>query len=250
MLEKELENIGLNEKEAKVYVAALELGRATAQQIAQRAGLKRPTTYFTIEGLMKRGLMSSFHEKKKQFFVAESPERLIDVFEEKRDELRRQGEKLNKLIPDLKKLSQNKTDKPIVKYYVGKEGALSMAKSILEVGDKEEVLMAYNADKVLDLFSEEEQRKIRFALQKDNVKIKALYTSKKHDLKNTKISTRIKIDEKKYPLNADVAFFGNKVRLTALDKGEVVGIVIENENIAEALKSIFKLAWGNVKKNK
>lgn len=42
MLERVLEKFGLSEKEAKIYLATLELGQATVQQIAKKAGLVRP----------------------------------------------------------------------------------------------------------------------------------------------------------------------------------------------------------------
>ncbi|PIT86455.1 MAG: hypothetical protein COU33_03055, partial [Candidatus Magasanikbacteria bacterium CG10_big_fil_rev_8_21_14_0_10_43_6] len=34
-----LQNLGLNEKEAKVYLACLELGSATVQEVSDKAGV-------------------------------------------------------------------------------------------------------------------------------------------------------------------------------------------------------------------
>ena len=68
MLERELMEIGLNEKEVKVYLASLELGQSAVQAIANKSGVNRATTYFVIEGLTTKGLISSFHQGKKQFF--------------------------------------------------------------------------------------------------------------------------------------------------------------------------------------
>ena len=89
MLERDLQEIGLNEKEAKVYLAALELGQSVVQDIAKKAGVNRATTYFVIEGLMKMGLMSSFHKGKKQYFVAADPDRLIRVVEQEKGSIER-----------------------------------------------------------------------------------------------------------------------------------------------------------------
>ena len=50
---KELQDIGLSEKEARVYLAALEIGRATADQLAKHAKIVRPTTYVQLQSLMK-----------------------------------------------------------------------------------------------------------------------------------------------------------------------------------------------------
>ena len=88
MIDKDLQAVGLQEKEAKVYLAALELGKGTAQQIAIKAELKRPTTYVIMEELMRQGLVSSFYEGKKQYFVAENPERLVDILQNQKQDSR------------------------------------------------------------------------------------------------------------------------------------------------------------------
>ena len=84
MLE-ELKKIGLSENETRVYLALLELGGSTAQEISKKAGVKRATTYVQLEALMKFGLVTSFEkapERKngaqKTFFRAEDPEHLAD----------------------------------------------------------------------------------------------------------------------------------------------------------------------------
>ena len=44
-------NLGLNEKQAKVYLALLQLGQAGVTAVAEKAGTKRPTTYLILEEL-------------------------------------------------------------------------------------------------------------------------------------------------------------------------------------------------------
>ena len=45
MLEKELEKIGLNEKESRVYLVLLRLGPTTALALSRATEIKRPTVY-------------------------------------------------------------------------------------------------------------------------------------------------------------------------------------------------------------
>lgn len=73
MYEKELQNLGLSEKEAKVYTTSLELGPDTVQNIAKESGINRATTYVQIGTLKEKGLISEFEKGKKTYFVAESP---------------------------------------------------------------------------------------------------------------------------------------------------------------------------------
>jgi len=241
MYEDELQQIGLTEKEAKVYIAVLELGKASAQDIAKKAKIKRPTTYFTIDALMKQGLMSSVYEGKKQFFMAENPERLEDVFRAKQDELKRQGEKLTKLLPDLHRLRPKKGDAPIVKYYVGKEGARSMVKDLLKFSG-DDAWIAYPHDVVKELFSTQELDEMRFNRIKKSAHAKAIYTSSKTTLEDNSSTERIKVDEQKYDFPADIAVYGNYTRLTSFGD-DVVGVVIDNKDIAESMKNLFKMAW-------
>ncbi|MBI4087815.1 TrmB family transcriptional regulator, partial [Candidatus Kaiserbacteria bacterium] len=68
---KELEDLGLSEKEARVYLAALELGQNTAERIAKQASVNRSTTYVQLDSLMKMGLISTHEEDKKTLFAPE-----------------------------------------------------------------------------------------------------------------------------------------------------------------------------------
>lgn len=60
MPEQQLKQLGFSDKEAKVYMASLELGPDTAQEIAKKAGVNRTTTYVIIEKLIKKGKKRSF----------------------------------------------------------------------------------------------------------------------------------------------------------------------------------------------
>ena len=60
-----LERVGLKGKEASVYLALLELGTASVESIAKKAGTKRPTTYLVLDDLQNRGLVSIVPQQKK-----------------------------------------------------------------------------------------------------------------------------------------------------------------------------------------
>ena len=63
-----LKQLGLLEKEAKVYLASLELGEATVLELAKKSALNRTTVYVEIEKLGQRGLVSSIEKGKKRYF--------------------------------------------------------------------------------------------------------------------------------------------------------------------------------------
>ena len=83
-----LENLGLTENEAKVYLASLSLGQSTILKISRTAEIKRTTIYSVIESLKQKGLMKIEIKGWKKLFVAESPEKLDVMIKNRREELK------------------------------------------------------------------------------------------------------------------------------------------------------------------
>ena len=247
LLKKELEHIGLSDKEAGTYLAALELGKASIQDIAKKSGVKRATTYVATEFLMREGLMSSIQEGKKQYFMAENPERLGDFLDRRRAELEEKKKGIKRLVPELQQIHQSPDSSTIVRYYNGKQGVLSMVKNFLSVKEGETVWAAYPQDKVDKLFSDNELKNHKFVRSSKNIKVKSFYTTAGKDLPNSISTQRVRLDDKKYKLPADIAVYEDRVRLATLDE-EVFGIVIKNKDIADSLKTILRLAWETAKK--
>src|SRR3954470_21610564 len=102
-----LKQAGLNEKQAAVYIALLELGTATVHPIASKAQVKRPTTYLILEELQAKGLVSVVPRVKKVLYTAENPEKIIS-------DLGRKQELMKRFMPQLLALYNAKVDKPQV----------------------------------------------------------------------------------------------------------------------------------------
>ena len=246
MLEQELISIGLNEKEAKVYLSSLELGQSTVQSIAVKAAINRATTYFIIDGLMQRGLMSSFHKGKKQYFIAADPERLVEILEKEKKQIESKKENLQKLLPQLRSLNNKQGGRPLVRYYEGKEGVTSMVDEVLKAA-KGTVYMAYSVDAINDVFDKKDVERWRDIRIERGVQMKVMYTYKEGELKNIPNSENTKIPFDKFPITCDIAVYGNKVRIASLDK-RLVGVIIEDEEIAKSMEAILKLALESAKK--
>ncbi len=247
MLERDLQDIGLNEKEAKVYLASLELGQSVVQDIAKKAGVNRATTYFVIEGLMKMGLMSSFHKGKKQYFVAADPDRLADILKQEKTRIEKNELNLKKLLPQLESIA-SRHEGPVVKYYEGKEGLLTMSEELIKKA-KNDIMMAYSVDAVNTIFTEKERKSARERRIGKKIKTKVIYTYKDGILESTADGERRKVPKEKFPLNCDIAIYDDYVRIASLGK-RLVGIVIEDKEIANSLRSIFRLAWEAAEKYK
>ena len=87
-----LNNIGFNEKESKIYLALLETSAQPASVVARQAGINRTTTYLTLEDLLKKGLVNRFERKGIQYFEAVDPKQINKSFREPKNRSRRKKE--------------------------------------------------------------------------------------------------------------------------------------------------------------
>lgn len=116
---KAVEDLGLSENEAKVYVHALALGPTTALAIARRASMYRPTVYAALDSLKHKGLVHAETQGLKTKFVAEGPESLETLLENTRNEFRR-------VLPELQSLHTKRGEDETITYYDGLESVKNM----------------------------------------------------------------------------------------------------------------------------
>lgn len=242
MLE-ELKKLGLSEKEAKVYLASLELGPESVLKISQRAKIARPTAYVQIESLIGRGLMSSFEKGKKRYFCAESPERLISLISVKEREIKDQRSGAMALLPQLQNIFNLSAEKPRVKFYEEKGGLLSIQEDFLKTKEKN-IQAIYNIDLLEKVFTKEERENYTLRRQKKGIQVHSIYTTNKGQVLAPKdeFAERRYIAPDKFPITSDITIYGDKVAIASL-QGKLVGVIIESHEIVQTLKSIFYLAW-------
>lgn len=244
-LDKELQKIGLSVKEARVYLASLELGPASVQDIGAKAKVNRGTTYSILESLIKKRLCSTYEQGKKTFFTASDPDSLDSMFELKKKEVEEEQKYFERILPQLHLLNNQKKDKPVIRFFEGKQGTLQCSEEFLGEYDKnknEKVRMFYNKDLLNKIFADEERQKYRDIRLKHGIQSMVLYNYKDGEVQNSKDGSRIKISEKQFPVSCDVGIYGDCVRIASLGK-KFSAILIKDKEIANTLKSIFDLAW-------
>lgn len=122
-IDRVLTDIGLHETEVRFYLAALELGQASIRDIAQKAGISRTNAYDVFSRLLEQRLVSEISQSgdRLMLIVAESPQRVLEIVEERR-------KKLEAVMPELLSLHNRTPAKPNVRYYQGEDGI----KAVLE----------------------------------------------------------------------------------------------------------------------
>ncbi|MBS1369993.1 MAG: hypothetical protein HPZ91_08585 [Lentisphaeria bacterium] len=122
----QLESLGLNGRQAKVYLALLQLGSASAIEIAKTTRFKHPTVYDVLDVLKERRLVSETFEGGRKLFSAENPNQLRLAEEERR-------RTLEDLLPDLQALYSGGSCRPRVRVYLGPEGMEAVDDELLSV---------------------------------------------------------------------------------------------------------------------
>jgi len=125
MLNLELRKLGLKEKEVSVYLAALELGFTSVQNIAKQAGLSRPTVYEIIKELIKKGLLREIKRQgavrgERTYFAAESPDNLLGLLRVQKREVKEKEREFIRIISALR-AKYNLTGQSEIRTFEGEE---------------------------------------------------------------------------------------------------------------------------------
>jgi sugar-specific transcriptional regulator TrmB len=251
----QIEELGLSNKEARVYLANLMLGAAGVQQIADASGIKRVTTYVILESLVNLGLVSQTTKAKKTLFNAEAPENLRRLLEKREQSLKDQHLQLEELLPGLATLKALPKEAPVVKFYDGAESVRTISKLFAEVIQEKKVGLIYgisNLDAVYRFFPEIKQRSANPERIKAGTPSKFLYASsegsilKDNDAQSNRSSRYVPSD--KFPFTGDISIAGDYTALLSLSDPKPIGITIESKVIADSMRAVFDLAWETAEK--
>lgn len=248
MLE-ELKKMGLSENEAKVYLALLELGSSTAQQIAQKAQVNRATTYVQVESLMKMGLVTSFDKGKKTFLRAEDPEYLKKVIEKQKLAIKDEESALQNILPQLGNLFLSAGERPRVRFFEGLEGVQTISEEVLKSGVKN-IEAINSADIVLQKYPQQLEEYTPRRIKK-GIHSKLIYTSSRGPFLKESDTAALResrfIPQEKLAFYGDITIFGNKFSLEVTG-AKPFGIIIESKELADSMRALFNFMWGSAEK--
>ena len=232
--EKILIDLGLSEIEAKTYLACLELGSDTVQNIAKKAEIKRPTCYVSLDNLVNKGYMSKIEKKSTSLFIAEDPKIILNKYKEK-------VANFKDFLPYFETKFSHGT-KPKIRYYEGKEEIGNIyTKTIFP--SKEMYFFGSNYKKLTEIFPDElNVWMTSFKNKKETIKEIVNYdeVSLKYAKENSATKS-IKFMPKNLPVSADSVITENKIFIISLDN--LFGVLIESEDLAKTYKNFFLLAW-------
>jgi len=249
-------NLGLEDKEAEIYLAALKTGGGTIMELARTGQIERTGIYYHVDKLIKAGLIKEVQKGKRKIYLPADPNRLKTILAQKEQNLK-------KTLPELEKIFTAQTSKSVSSYYQGKDGIINLYEQLYEIAssmkspeDKYYIFgHSFEAYEALpDFFPEYIQKRAKLPISTKII----LPSSEKPDKRilkraadpivvakyNLHIKERKYLD-KKYEYPGTTLILGDYV--ATIDFRTYFGTLIQNKNLAQTWRMFFEFIWDSLK---
>ncbi len=257
-MEEELQKLGLNEHEARVYLAALSLGPSSAKQLSENTKIKRPTVYLALDNLIKQGLISESLGKKR-LFVAEQPQKLDKLTKRMRRQVIDAEILLESILPGLIKLPKQYSEEPEVIFYSGIQG---MKNVLLDIsasqsswyffGSTTKVLQSPVRSEILEMIKEgvglrkkmdPNRPKIYFITDAGILSLKGGFEKMTTSWREMKILPGV--------INSGSGFIIFEDKLVVLSfENKPFAAVVKSKEVVEVVKVMYQLIWKSLPEEK
>ncbi len=242
-------DFGLTDKEVTVYLTLLKSGPNTIMNLARETGIKRSTTHNTVEELVKKGLVSQTNYGERRMVVAEDPQKLEFLLEQRKWEMKKLEDNMPTIVKTIyDNIPQSKENTKIeVKYYKGKKEV----QYVYEQSFKADKYHSFaDLEKYYGLFPGTSDNWVKSFNNKNREAWDILIdTPTARDIVSGMKFERyhIKFLPKKNIIGtfdfADYIIFDNKLAIIQLDSENPLATVIESESIALSLEALHKSMW-------
>lgn len=242
-LEEELTRLGLDRKEARFYLAALELGQASVRVIAEKAGISRTNAYDVLSRLLAKRTVTRVERgtagPNKMFdVIAEDPARLLQHLEEQK--VVAEG-----ILPDLHSIYRGSAVKPRVRFYEGVEGIRTVLYDTLTCRSKR-LLSIMSMRDLLDVPGRAETEEYIRQRVNSGVSLRVL-RSREKDVDDIWMSGVAELREVRYTPPSTVFtmttwIYDDKVAVVS-SRRESFGMTIQSEEFARMQENLFLTLW-------
>lgn len=233
-----LTSLGLSDFESEVYLTLLKSGPITANRIVELTGAKRSTTYDTLKVLAVKGLVNSRLENNVAVFQAADPEALV---EQEKDRLRLAHE----LLPKLKSVQNKIPSRSSASFHVGKLGVKAVLDSVVSSNVKEFIFIGSRkeAKKVLAHYPANVLlKRIELGIRTRGVLDPADRLDEGYQDKRARELSDYRYHDSMKGIPSNIFIYGDSVAFMTSTQ-DLVGCVIHNKDISNALRCVFELIW-------
>jgi len=235
-----LKNLGLSEKEAKTYLAVLELGSSTIKPIADKAGIKRTSIYNFIDKLVSLGLISQTTVRGRTHYIALAPERLVQLQKENLTATEH-------MLPEFLALFNFAGAKPKIQYF---EGVEQVKKLIWEEARcKKETRFIWTGKDILEMvggpkfMAEVDRQRIKNGIFIKTIRFRekeAPYPYSSHGTENLR---QLRYAPKGIHIPMAMGIYDTGKVAFYSTKNEGFGILIESQEFMQTMTVFHQLLW-------
>lgn len=241
-IEQILEKFGFSANESRVYLASLEMGVASTQNIAKKAGLKRTTTYSVLTYLVNRGVVGKTIIKNKTKFVAEPPEKLLNLIGEIQSNIA-------KALPQLEALYNKNEAKPKIIFFEGENAIHNVYEDTLKEKPKE--ILEWNTNEFFERFPKDYnyiEKRTKLGIRARRIAGKgSLWDTKHKFLDEKELAETVVVPKELFSPQIEVNIYNNKVAF--MSYAENMSVIVESKAIADAMRQAYELSWRGAKEN-
>ena len=242
-----LQQLGLSEKESKVYLALLQLGCSSVRKISKQSDVNRGTTYDILKSLITQGLVTYQNKGKSQFFIAESPDKFNEFVENKEKKLLTIKSKITETVPLLKAITNNFDNKPVTKLYKGYQGVSVILHDVLENVNKKfgnEYYVFSSAATAMNKLMYHDFKDFTLERIRRKIFVKAIAIGDRGEKKSSLSERKFLVKNPKKSSPTYILVYANKTAYISLDnKNQLVGVLIEDPSIYSTNKIVFNGLW-------
>lgn len=243
-----LQEFGLNDKEITIYLTLLKTGPSTIMDLARKTAIKRSTTHNNVEELIKKGLVSQTNYGERRMVIAENPEKLKFLLEQRKWEVNKLETNMDQIVGEIFQIvpKAKENTRTEVKYYDGEKGFKEVCQRSI-TNSKDEVLFISNIDEWRKVYTESYGKDYYIpARKKKKVFLRELVIDtnqgqdfKKDDANNLRES---KILPKDFQFNTTLIITDSDVSIM-ISTEPYKAISIEDADVVSTFKNIFENLW-------
>jgi len=239
-------DFGLNQKEIVCYIALLKTGPTTIMNLARETGIKRSTTHNIVEDLVSKGLVTQTNYGARRLVVAEKPEKLKIILEQRKWDMSRFEDNLVNIINAINNAVGPTTRENVeVSYYIGIKGVREVIQRIINKAE-EEILIISNSIQWGEVFGEFDKKFFTPERLKKGISLRLLQvkqnTTDTEVEQNEELKKEVRILPEGAEFDTTTIIYKDEVCiLVSLEP--YVTILIENKHVYKTQKALFEVLW-------
>lgn len=252
MLMRFFQSLKLTEKEQLIVLKLLEIGAQPASVVARQLEIPRNTIRSVMDQLTKRGILVCTRRASTQYYAVESPDNIARALELRHRKLQQEVDaQLSALKESREELQSwtNSISRPRVTFYEGWSGVEKVYEDTLT--SKEGKLKSWasyeaNAEALSEYFKTYYLRRAKKGIHMTCINPEGPISKEHLAFADRELRTSALVPKSVFTIVPEIQMYDNKVNIVSWK--EKLGIIIESQEIADAMKAIFDLSFEAAKK--